>query len=117
MKYYSLLKKLSYRSNHHTHKVSAIITRGNRVIGKGFNLIKTHTYSPHPYHHIHAEYLAYLNTDGDIKGCTVYIFRQYKNGNLALAKPCDSCYKFLVSKGVKNIVYSFQNTFVEEKVA
>jgi len=83
----------------------------------GFNLLKTSPNSPHPYFSIHAEYNAFLDAGGNVKGATVYIFRETKNGVTAPAKPCASCYNFLVSKGVKKIVYTIENSFKEEKVA
>lgn len=117
MKFYKMLKKLSQFSDHHSHKMSALAVRKGRIIGKGFNMLRTCPNSPHGYHFRHAEYNAYLNARGDIKGATIYIFRENKNGSMALARPCSSCYNFLVSQGVKKIIYTAENTFVEEKVA
>lgn len=118
MKYYNLLKKLSLRSNHHSHQMSCIIIRGNKVIGRGFNMLKTHPHSPHKnFKQIHAEFAAVLNAGYDVKGATVIIFREKKDGTLAVSKPCTSCHQFLIEQGVEEIVYTFENSFKMEKIA
>lgn len=112
----NLAKKESFKSDHHSHRIGAVITRKNKVIGRGFNLLKTHPKSPHPFRSMHAEFLAAISANYDLNGATIYIFRQHKNGNPAIAKPCQSCYNFLVSLGVKRIVYSFNGHFIQENV-
>jgi tRNA(Arg) A34 adenosine deaminase TadA len=39
-------------------------------------------------------------------GSDVYVARQLKNGQLAMAKPCGRCMAVLRSKGVKLVVYT-----------
>lgn len=116
MKYYNLLKKLSQSSNHHSHKMSCIIVRKNRVIGKGFNMLATHPASPHFFSSRHAEFNAFISANRDIKGSTVYVFRENKLGVLSNARCCSSCYKLLMEQGVKNIVYTFEGNYKEEKL-
>jgi deoxycytidylate deaminase len=116
MKYYNLLKQLSEKSDHHRHKMSCVITRKGRVIGRGFNSISTSPNSPHPWGCKHAEYNAFINSGRDIKGATVYVFRENKNGVPSMARPCSSCFKFLVENGAKLIIYSFEGSYKEEKL-
>lgn len=118
MRYLRILKRLSIRSNHHSHQISCIIIRGGKIIGRGFNMIKTHPNSPHKdYKNIHAEFAAVLNANYDVVGGTAIIFRQRKDGTLALSKPCTSCHQFLINHGIVEIIYSFENNFKMEKIA
>ncbi len=112
----TLAKRAAVRSDHRIHKIGCVIARGNKIIGIGWNILKTHPKSPHKYKSIHAEFMASINA-GDIKGATAYVFRQQKNGVWANSKPCASCWQYLMDLGIKEIVYSFEGYFKKEKVA
>jgi diaminohydroxyphosphoribosylaminopyrimidine deaminase / 5-amino-6-(5-phosphoribosylamino)uracil reductase len=113
-------KKISEKSNHHSFKLGCVITKGSRIIGTGCNIIgKTHSESPHKFHTIHAEFNAILNAKNkhnDIYGATAYVFRAWKNGTWAIARPCPTCRNFLIKNGIKEIVYSFQGYFRKENL-
>lgn len=112
----SLAKKASKRSDHHSHKLGCVIVKRNRVLGIGHNMMKTHPKSPHRFKSIHAEFMAALNSGNDIKGATAYIFREQKNGDWAISRPCKDCWRYLMECGVKEVVYSFEGSFVQEKM-
>lgn len=115
LRFLELAKELSDKSDHHTHKIGCVIARGNKILGTGFNIMKTHPKSPHAYRSVHAEFMAAMNANCDVEGATAYIFRQQKSGKWAIAKPCSSCWKFLMELGVTEVVYSFEGTYrVEE---
>lgn len=113
----SLAKKISEKSSHHSHALGCVITRGNRILGQGFNTLKTHPDSPHPWRTVHAEFAAVLAANYDVRDAVVYIFRQQKNGTPAISKPCKFCWDFLMSQGVKKVVYTCEGSFKEEMVA
>ena len=115
-KFLHLAKRASKRSEHHSHKIGCVITKRNRVIGTGFNMLRTHTKSPHSYKSIHAEFAAVINAGYDVKGATAYVFRQQKNGAWAMSRPCEYCWKFLVGYGIKEVVYSFEGSFKKESL-
>lgn len=112
-----LARQASEKSDHHSHKLGCVIAKGSKVLGVGFNVLKTHPKSPHPFKSIHAEFMAAIKADMQIKGATVYVFRQQKNGSWATAKPCASCFEFLMNCGVKEVVYSYEGHFKKERVA
>lgn len=98
--------------------MACVIVRGGKIIGRGFNMSRTHPSSPQlGYKQIHAEFSAVLNADYDVKGGTAYIFRQRKDGKLAMSRPCVYCHQFLIEQGIHDIVYSFDGNFVKEKLA
>lgn len=112
----ALAKQCSKNSDHHSHRMGCVIVKGSRVLGIGWNMLRTHPKSPHEFKSIHAEFMASLNAGRDIKGATAYVFRQQKNGTWAMAKPCDDCWKYLMNLGIKKVVYSFEGTFKTEKL-
>lgn len=117
IKFLEMAKKISLNSDHHRHQLGAIIVRGSNVIGTGYNVLnRKSTKAPHKFMSIHAEYMAFLNSNRDIEGATIYIFRQLKDGTPSMARPCESCYNFLISKGIKNIVYTCEGSFKKEKM-
>lgn len=109
-----MAKRISQKSDHHAHKIGCVVARKNKILGSGFNLIKTHTKSPHAFKSIHAEFMAALNANFDLKGATVYIFREHKNGTWAISKPCSSCWEFLIECGAKEVIYSCEGSFKQE---
>lgn len=113
----SMAKTASRKSDHAQHRMGCVIAKGNKVLGTGHNVVKTHPRSPHKYKNIHAEFMAALNANYDIKGATVYVYRQIKDGTPAVARPCPDCWKFLLECGVKEVVYSFEGSFKQEKIA
>jgi len=107
-KYFDLAKKLSKKSNHHTHKLGCVVFKGNSVVAMGFNKIKTHPKSPHAYNMLHAEIDALIGADpADLKDAEAIIYRENKSsGNVGLAKPCKVCAKILEDVEVKRVYYT-----------
>lgn len=116
-RFLSLAKERSKLSDHDDHKLGCVIARGNRILGVGHNMTKTHTKSPHKFKNCHAEFMAVLNSGSKIEGATVYVFREQKNGTPANSRPCQSCWEYLMSLGAKKVVYTFEGSFKQEKIA
>lgn len=112
----NLAKKASKRSDHRSHKIGCVIAKRNRIVGIGFNRMKTHPKSPHSHKNIHAEFMAVINAGFEVKGATAYVFRQQKNGTWAISRPCEYCWKFLLDHGIKEVVYSFEGSFKKESI-
>lgn len=45
----------------------------------------------------------------------IYLYREYKNGNLAPSRCCPSCMAMLRALGIKKIFYTTEDGYVEEK--
>jgi deoxycytidylate deaminase len=114
--YLKRAKLLSIKSDNTKHQMGCVIVKGNKILGEGYNCNKTHPASPHKWKRIHAEFMAVLKANGNVKGATVYIFRQRKDGVWSMARPCKDCWQMLYNLGVKNVVYSFQGEYLLEKL-
>lgn len=118
MRYFELAKRLIANSTHHQHHISAIVVKKNRIIGMGYNLLKTHPSSPHFYKSQHAEFRAIWGLDpADLKGADIYVYRQRRDGTPALAKPCTSCLDLIKRSQIKNIYYSDYDSYAMEEIA
>jgi deoxycytidylate deaminase len=99
-------QKSSYR-----HKVGVIIVKGSRIISKGYNDVRYKSTGSIKYSEFkesrHAERDAVSKLDKEeVKGTIVFIGRGYKNGEYALAAPCDCCLSMLIEMKVKRIIFS-----------
>jgi deoxycytidylate deaminase len=105
--FFNLAKQASKNSNHHEHKIGCVIAKGKRIFSIGWNSLRTHPDSPHKYKSVHAEFHAINNLYPEtLRGSSIYIYRERKNGDPALSKPCPSCMKLIKSVGIKNIYYT-----------
>lgn len=106
-KWMGLAATLSKKSDHPQHKIGAVLVRKNRAINTGFNKIKTHTHSNSKYKSIHAEFDCIFGlTPKELKSTILYLYRETKNGDMALAKPCEFCDQLLRNFGVGKVIYT-----------
>jgi deoxycytidylate deaminase len=107
--YMMLARKESLKSNF-KHKIGAILVKGGTVISKGYNQIrfsKDIKEFAKWDNSLHAERECLRKVDKDkVRGGVIYIYREHKNGETALALPCEYCFEMLKSYGVKKIVFS-----------
>lgn len=88
-------------------KVGCVISRNRTVISIGHNKTKYNKLWCHPLKKLHAEAVALkLAGRDDLSGCTVYVYRESKNGTPRMSKPCEDCEKLLRERKVKRVVYS-----------
>lgn len=116
-RFFDLAKNISLKSSHHQHKMGCVIVRKNKVVSLGFNEIKTHTRSIHKYNMLHAEISAIIGCSfEDLRGSEAYIFRQRKDGGLAMARPCEACRLALARAGIAKVYYTSESGYQEEDV-
>lgn len=117
MKFLKILKKLASFSDHPQHRMSCVIADKSKIVSLGFNQLKTHPKANNTYRMLHAEISATSSLNPvDTKGYTAYVYRERKDGQLAMAKPCKFCESMLRSMGIRNIVYSTENSWKEEMI-
>ena len=129
LKFFDVAKAIAATSKHPKFRVGAAIVCGGQVINVGVNMAKTHPmqkrYNKYrnlgkPIHdHLHAEMdaiLKVLHQLDDLKNVKVFVYRETKDGKMAMARPCAACMPALVEHGVRHIYYSTDVGFAYEYI-
>lgn len=125
--YFKAAKAVSELADFHRVKIGCVAVYSHRVISSGANSTKTnplqkkyniHRYSADSGHTLHAEMeclLPLLNRkDIDFSKVYLYIYREHKDGTLALARPCPACMALINELGIKKIYYTGNNSYISE---
>lgn len=111
-KFFELARRLSFKSTHHMHRHGSVLVKRGTVLSTGYNKLKTHTKSTHPYFSIHSEMDCLFGVaEADIQGSEIYVYRENKLGSIANSQPCKFCYQLLVKYGVKRAYFTTSNGF------
>jgi deoxycytidylate deaminase len=101
----------------------AIIKKGGAVISIGYNNVLRKSYkwkkenSFRPEQGLHAEMDALNKYHSPLKGATIEVYGSTYNGNpLSCTKPCASCRKALLIRGVKKLIYMNNGQLSTEKI-
>lgn len=118
-KYFRLAKQASILSDHHSHKLGAVILVNRKPISVGYNKrFKTHPIMKQfqSLKTIHAELSAIIGVKNkkSLKNSTMVVYREGKDGRAKLARPCDTCIKVLTSFGINEIIYTIEDGFMKE---
>lgn len=116
LKHFDLAKKLSKKSTYR-FQMGAVIVKGARIFGVGFNNSKkSHPKARNEFSTTHAELSAIISAGWDnAKGSDIYIYRELKDGSPAKAAPCTHCYALLNEVGIRNIYYTDVGTYKRMK--
>ena len=100
-------------------KVGCVAVYGHRIISSGFNTSKTdpiqkrynrYRFAEDTPAATHAEIMCLKplmgRNDIDFKNVDLYVYRAYKNGDTAIARPCLSCMQLVRDLGIRNIYYT-----------
>lgn len=112
-------------------KIGCVVAYKGTILAKGWNTNKTHTIQHHFNQYrfnnkvtnrylpdkCHAEINAlrkikYL--DIDFSNVHVYVYREYKDGASAMARPCAACMRMIKSMGIKYIHYTTADGMAHE---
>jgi deoxycytidylate deaminase len=95
-------------------KVGAALVKGNRILGLAANKRGSHSGSGTKWS-IHAEVRCTANKQS--KGATVYIYREHGlTGTPLYSRPCSTCREWLNTIGVKRIIYTTEDGYMEERL-
>lgn len=125
--HFGAAKAVSELSDHRVH-VGAVVTMGSRIISSGCNSqsrchglqvkLDKEMFGSESHGPLHAEVdalLPLIRRGADLSNASLYVYRQYKNGTLACARPCARCEKLIRKSGIKRIFYTVENGIAEEK--
>lgn len=133
-RFFNEAKKESQLSDYHGQHLGAVaVYKDKFILARAHNTMKT---NPTQYFYnryrasdknnimkkparAHAEVqlvrkIRYL--DVDFKDVIVYIYRELKNGDIALAAPCKACQAALEQLGIRTVCYTDTNNYVEKKI-
>lgn len=101
--------KSSARNTH-----GAVLVKGGRVIGTGYNRNRNHPRIVSPEHiksdcSVHAEESAIRDAGYDVKNAILYVARVNKHGQDRDSKPCPRCLDLIEESGIKRVIYTTQS--------
>ena len=122
-RFFTLARNASEFSDSPKFKMGAVAVYKSRVIAVSFNKTKgcpiQEKYNvyrgfeiPFNRYGTHAEMgciSQIMNLDIDFSKVHIYVYRENKNGDLAMAKPCPACEKAMRDLGIKNVDYTCIN--------
>lgn len=126
--YFKAARAISKLSDFKRVRIGCVAVCGHRVISSGSNSTKTNPlqkkYNAYRFnedageHMCHAEIQCLLpligNKDIDFSKVSLYIYREFKHGGLAMAKPCPSCEQLIRDLGIKKIYYTGNDSYISE---
>lgn len=127
--YFEAARAVAQLSDFPKVKVGCVVTYRHRIISSGFNAQRTapiqkkynkYRFSDDTPASLHAE-IACLKPlvkrkDIDFKRVNLYVYREYFNGDLAMARPCESCFKLIKDLGIRNIYYTTSDGYAHENI-
>ena len=113
-------------------RIGTVVVYKGTVLAKGWNSNKTHSTQAHfnkvrykntGNHYlpdkIHSEVMALTKIkylDIDFSKVEVYIYREFKNGKMAMCRPCPACMKMIKEMGIRTIHYTTEDGYATEKL-
>lgn len=130
IRFFKLAKNASEMSDFHAQHIGCVATYRNHVIGVGWNTSRT---SP-----LQKRFNKYRGLDGDdvcnslhaelmtinkikyldlnFSKVNLYIWRNWKNGRIALSKPCAACENAIRTIGIRSIYYTNYDGYCYERI-
>lgn len=113
-------------------RIGCIAVYRGTILAKGFNSDKTHTiqakfnvyrfknsgnrYLPEKLHAETKVLQAIKYLDIDFSRVHLYIYREWKDGTIAMSRPCDACFAAIQKLGIKHIHYTTDRGYAYEKL-
>jgi deoxycytidylate deaminase len=96
----------------------AILVKGGRVIGTGFNKDRNHPDRVSPEHikthcSVHAEIDAIRDASWNVKGAVLYVARVSPRGEDRYSKPCTRCEVVIEETQIKKVIYTEGDSHVD----
>jgi len=109
-KFMMLAKQESLKSTYKKAQIGAVIVKGGSVLAKSYNEIR-HCKIGKRFstwdNSVHAERNACRKVNKEkLKGATIFVYRETKDGKPTLALPCEDCYRMIESLGIKRVYFS-----------
>lgn len=110
--------------------MGCVVVYKHRIISTGYNSNRTDTlqnkYNVYRFQggyfpaKIHAEIMALKplvgRKDISFKDVEIYIYRETKDGQKGLARPCPSCMALIKNLNIRNLYYTTDNGYSQERI-
>lgn len=127
--YFNIAKEVSKLSDFPRVKIGCCAVYRHKIISTGFNTQRTapiqkkynkYRFSEDTRHSCHAEITCLKpligRKDINFKEVKLYVYREHKNGELTLSRPCPSCAKLINELGIKHIYYTNYGGYSHEEI-
>lgn len=121
--YFSIAKEVakSGRQTKSCKRVGAVVVKNSLILATGRNRstgkIHLGNIKKDGFISLHAEIDACSRiSKSQLKGTTIYVYRELADGKTASAKPCLSCQSKLKKFGIKRAIFTNENGEVEELI-
>lgn len=119
-----------YTGSSHVHIGCVLVYKGT-ILAKGVNSNKTHSlqakyniyrgFNDNTNNYLPSKCHAEINAltkikylDIDFSQVHMFIYREFKNGKYAMARPCDACMRAIQEMGIKHIHYTTNYGLADE---
>ena len=127
--YFNSAKSISELSDHRC-RLGCIVVDGHRIISSGHNSkTKFHRIQSEldnkffpgyenkgPVHAEVSALIPLIKRRMDLSGTTLYVYRESKDGKLAMSRPCPRCMQLIKEQGIKKICYTTNDGYVNERI-
>jgi deoxycytidylate deaminase len=127
--YFKAAKAIAELSDFPKVKIGCCAVYKHKIISSGCNSTKTnptqkrlniYRFDADTPATVHAELSCLLplinRRDIDFRDVSLYIYREYKSGELAMSKPCASCEALIRSLGIRYIYYTGNHSYINEEL-
>ena len=126
MAYFRAAKAVSQLSDHRVH-VGAVLVYKHRIISSGSNSntktdaiqrkLDTKLFGVECQGKLHAEsscLIPFIKRGIDLSGSSIFVYREHKDGSLAMSRPCSRCMSLIRQMKIKNIYYTNEGSYIKE---
>lgn len=127
--YFRAAKVISELADFPKYKTGCVVVYKHKIISSGCNSNKTnptqkrlniYRFTDDTPATTHAEIAALLplryRKDINFNEVSLYVYRENKSGELALARPCASCEALIRSLGIRHLFYTGDRSYINETI-
>lgn len=125
LKYFDVARSISKLSDFHKSHTGCVVVYRKQIISTGCNRVKTHPiqrqYNTYRFNEITDRHCVHAEVDAlskirhhnvDWSRVSVYVYREHRvTGALMMARPCESCMRFMRELGVRHIYYTGYDSY------
>jgi deoxycytidylate deaminase len=125
--YFRAARAVSELSDYPRHHLGCVIVDKHRIVSSGYNSntkcdsiqakmdIERHgVFCPGKVHAECAALMPILKNKISLSNAELYVYREHKNGSLAMSRPCPSCMKLIRKCGIRYINYTTEDGYAFE---